>query len=84
MIDIIATLESVDSNQLYSYGWSQGGALALIAAALNPKIVKTVAVYPFLSDFRRVLDLGVSVSPMMNSSAILNIVILFIKQRIVC
>ncbi|HEN2873924.1 TPA: alpha/beta fold hydrolase [Streptococcus agalactiae] len=58
LIDIIATLESVDSNQLYSYGWSQGGALALIAAALNPKIVKTVAVYPFLSDFRRVLDLG--------------------------
>ncbi|MFU1865353.1 acetylxylan esterase, partial [Enterococcus faecium] len=33
-------------------------ALALVAAALNPRIQKTVAVYPFLSDFRRVIEIG--------------------------
>lgn len=39
-------------------GYSQGGALALVAAALNPRIQKTVAIYPFLSDFRRVIEIG--------------------------
>ena len=37
----------------------QGGALALIAAGLNPRIQRrTVAIYPFLSDFRRALEIG--------------------------
>ncbi|WP_163460269.1 acetylxylan esterase, partial [Escherichia coli] len=48
----------VDEKRLSSYGASQGGALALVAAALNPRIQKTVAVYPFLSDFRRVIEIG--------------------------
>ena len=30
----------------------------MVAAALNPRIQKTVAIYPFLSDFRRVLEIG--------------------------
>ena len=48
-----------DEEQLSSsYGASQGGALAIVAAALNPKIKRTVSIYPFLSDFRRVLEIG--------------------------
>ncbi|KIS19078.1 alpha/beta fold hydrolase [Streptococcus equi] len=58
LIDIVSAFARVDDSRLYSYGWSQGGALSLIAAALHPKIAKTVAVYPFLSDFKRVLELG--------------------------
>ena len=52
LIEIIASLPQVDEKQLSSYEVaSQGGALALVAAALNPQIQKTVAIYPFLSDF---------------------------------
>ena len=58
LVEIIASLPQVDGKRLSSYGASQGGALALVAAALNPRIQKTVAIYPFLSDFRRVLEIG--------------------------
>ncbi|NQN86339.1 alpha/beta fold hydrolase [Streptococcus suis] len=58
LIEIIASLDYVDQKRLVSYGASQGGALALVAAALSPHISKTVAIYPFLSDFKRVLELG--------------------------
>ena len=58
LVEIMASLPQVDEKRLSSYGASQGGALALVAAALNPRIQKTVAIYPFLSDFRRVLEIG--------------------------
>lgn len=58
LIEIVSSFEFVNPNILYSYGASQGGALALVAAALNKKISLTVSIYPFLSDFKRVLDLG--------------------------
>ena len=58
LVEIVASLPQVDEKRLSSYGASQGGALALVAAALNPRIQKTVAIYPFLSDFRRVLEIG--------------------------
>ena len=58
LVEIIASLPQVDEEQLSSYGASQGGALAIVAAALNPKIKRTVSIYPFLSDFRRVLEIG--------------------------
>ena len=58
LIEIIASFPQVDNSKLASYGASQGGALALVAAGLNPRIQRTVAIYPFLSDFRRVLEIG--------------------------
>lgn len=58
LISIVSSLSMVDEDMLYSLGASQGGALALVAAALHPSIKKTVTVYPFLSDFERVLELG--------------------------
>lgn len=58
LIEIIASLAFVDGTRLYTYGASQGGALALIGAALNPRIQLCVAIYPFLSDFKRILELG--------------------------
>lgn len=58
LIEIIANLDFVDQKRLVSYGASQGGALALVAAALSSHISKTLAIYPFLSDFKRVLELG--------------------------
>ncbi|HFI0446952.1 TPA: acetylxylan esterase [Streptococcus suis] len=58
MIQLVARFDFVDETRLMSYGASQGGALALVAAALYPTLSKTVAIYPFLSDFKRVLELG--------------------------
>ncbi|MQS89196.1 alpha/beta fold hydrolase [Companilactobacillus mishanensis] len=58
LVEIIAGLPQVDDKRLYTYGGSQGGALSLVAAALNPKISFTAVIYPFLSDFKRVLELG--------------------------
>lgn len=57
LINIVSQLPKVDKEKMMSYGESQGGALALISAALHPKIYKVWATYPFLSDFRRVLNL---------------------------
>lgn len=58
LVNIVKNFDFIDKNNMSSYGASQGGALALITAALIPEINKTVAIYPFLSDFKRVLELG--------------------------
>lgn len=63
LIEIIADQDFVDENKLSCYGGSQGGALSLVGAALNPRIKLTVAIYPFLSDFKRVLELGNTSDP---------------------
>ncbi len=43
----------------YIYGDSQGGGVGLATAALNPDAVKKAAIlYPFLSDFEKVFELG--------------------------
>ncbi|MGT2757534.1 alpha/beta fold hydrolase [Streptococcus ovuberis] len=58
LIEIVASLDFVDAEKLYSYGASQGGALALVAGGLSPRIKKVVSIYPFLSDFKRIWELG--------------------------
>lgn len=55
LIELVASMPGVDESNLKCYGGSQGGALSLVGAALNPRIRTTVVQYPFLSDFRRVL-----------------------------
>jgi hypothetical protein len=42
------------------HGGSQGGALALVAAALFPQIKKAAVMFPFLSDFRGAYNAGVT------------------------
>ena len=63
LIEIISKLPNVDETKLYSYGASQGGALALVASALNARIQKVATIYPFLADFKRVLELGDNCEP---------------------
>jgi cephalosporin-C deacetylase len=43
-----------------STGGSQGGALALVCAALEPRIRRTASVFPFLSDYRRVWNMDLA------------------------
>lgn len=58
LFNLMKTFDNVDTHRLFSNGASQGAALALVCAALNPEIKKTCALYPFLSDFRRVWNMN--------------------------
>lgn len=53
---IIETFDYTDTNNLYVYGESQGAALSIVCAALNPNIKKSFFVYPFLSDYKKVVE----------------------------
>lgn len=49
----------VDLSRVYVNGASQGGGMGLACAALNPGLVARAAIlYPFLSDMRKVYELG--------------------------
>ena len=51
--DLLASLPEWDGRNLIAQGGSQGGALALIATALDPRITACVANHPALSDMAR-------------------------------
>ena len=57
---IVAAMDDVDEARLGAWGGSQGGALSLVCAALEPRLKRVVSYYPFLADFQRVweMDLG--------------------------
>jgi cephalosporin-C deacetylase len=57
---ILFSMEDVDSDRVGVYGASQGGALAIVCSALERRIRKTVAIYPFLADYKRAWDLDIS------------------------
>lgn len=63
VIELVSTFDWVDKYNLTTLGASQGGALALVGGALNNKIKKVITIYPFLSDFSRVLELKLSCEP---------------------
>lgn len=58
---IVMGFDEVDPARVAAYGQSQGGALTLACAALEPRIVKAAAMYPFLCDFRRVWEMDLAV-----------------------
>lgn len=57
VVRMAAAHPEIDADRLGATGASQGGALTLACAALEPRIRAAWAVYPFLSDYRRVWDL---------------------------
>ncbi|MFJ5758555.1 acetylxylan esterase [Neobacillus sp. NPDC093182] len=59
-VRILCSMENVDPDRVGAYGASQGGALAIVCSALEPRIKKTAAVYPFLSDYKRVWELDIA------------------------
>lgn len=50
----------VDAGRVYAMGGSQGGALTIACAALEPRIKKLAPVFPFLSDYRRVWEMDLA------------------------
>lgn len=58
-VELLAHRDEVDANRIAVTGHSQGGALSLAAAALAPKrVALCMADIPFLSDFRRSVQLA--------------------------
>lgn len=59
---IVMEKEDIDQNRVGVFGYSQGGALTVVCAALEPRIKKAAPVYPFLSDYKRLTQLDIEVS----------------------
>ncbi|WP_308638513.1 alpha/beta fold hydrolase [Paenibacillus silvisoli] len=57
---IALSMPEVDPNRVYAMGGSQGGALTIACAALEPRIAKLAPVFPFLSDYRRVWEMDLA------------------------
>ncbi len=51
---IIMSMPEVDETRVGAMGGSQGGALTLACACLEPRIKRLAPVYPFLCDYKRV------------------------------
>lgn len=57
---IVMSLPSIDASRVATYGASQGGGLSLACAALEPRVSRCAAVFPFLCDFQRVWELDLA------------------------
>ena len=55
---LAAELPGVDPARLATHGGSQGGGLALACAALEPRVRRVAAFYPFLCDYKGVWETG--------------------------
>jgi cephalosporin-C deacetylase len=56
----VTTFPEVDEHRLGATGQSQGGALTLACAALEPRIKRIAPVYPFLCDYQRVWEMDLA------------------------
>nr|MDD6335387.1 acetylxylan esterase [bacterium] len=54
---IVMGFDEVDETRVGAMGGSQGGALTIACAALEPRIRRAAPMYPFLCDFRRVWEM---------------------------
>jgi cephalosporin-C deacetylase len=54
---IVMEMSDVDANRVGVMGGSQGGALTIACAALEPRIKRAAPLYPFLSDYVRVWEM---------------------------
>ncbi len=57
---VVLGFDEVDPERLGAHGASQGGALTLACAALEPRVKKAAPVYPFLCDYRRVWEMDLA------------------------
>ncbi len=60
LADIAINMPEVDPAKVYAMGGSQGGALTLACASLEPRISKLAPTFPFLSDYKRVWEMDLA------------------------
>ena len=57
---IVMDFDFVDETKVFAMGASQGGALTIACASLEPRIAKLAPIYPFLCDFKRVWEMDLA------------------------
>ena len=57
---VALAMPETDAARLVATGGSQGGALTLACAALEPRVRRIAPVYPFLCDYRRVWEMDLA------------------------
>jgi Acetyl esterase (deacetylase) len=57
---IVMNMPEVDSERVGAMGGSQGGALTLACASLEPRIKKLAPMFPFLCDYKRVWEMDLA------------------------
>ncbi len=57
---VVMDFAEVDATRVGAYGGSQGGALTVACAALEPRIKRAAAAFPFLADFLRVWQMDLA------------------------
>ncbi len=57
---VVMSFPEIDPARLGTYGGSQGGALSIACAALEPRIRRCVSAFPFLADYRRVWEMDLA------------------------
>lgn len=57
---IVMGFDEVNEKRVAAFGGSQGGALTLACASLEPSIYKAASCYPFLSDYKRVWEMDLA------------------------
>jgi len=57
---IVMDMPEVDSSRVGAMGGSQGGALTIACAALEPRIKRIAPVYPFLCDYKRIWEMDLA------------------------
>ena len=57
---ILMGMDFIDETRIATLGKSQGGALALATASLIPQVKLCAPIFPFLSDFRRILEMDLN------------------------
>ena len=59
---ILMNVPEVDEERVGCFGLSQGGALTLACASLEPRIKLAASQYPFLCDFKRVWEMDIDIN----------------------
>ncbi len=57
---IVMSMPEVDAEHVSAHGGSQGGALTLACAALEPRVKRLAPVFPFLCDYQRVWEMDLA------------------------
>lgn len=57
---IVMNMSDVDETRVAAMGGSQGGALTIACAALEPRINRLAPMYPFLCDYKRVWEMDLA------------------------
>jgi cephalosporin-C deacetylase len=60
LVRVVSAFPEVDPTRLGAKGGSQGGALTLACAALEPQIARAAPVFPFLCDYQRVWEMDLA------------------------